>query len=78
MTKGAINNNNDNNNNNKTKTNIQKKINALMFINNINMSLQGSFVRQITAEILHHVTVFSIIYMDNLLAIIFYCIFESI
>ena len=54
----------------------RKKINALMFINNINMSLQGSFVRQITADILQ--TVFCIIYMDNLLAIIFYCIFESI
>ena len=42
------------------------------------MNLQGPLVRQITAEILHHVKNLCIIYIDNLLATIFYCIFESI
>ena len=42
------------------------------------MNLQGPLVRQIAAEILHHVKQFCTIYMDNLLVTNFYCIFESI
>ena len=49
----------------------KRKRNALMLINNTDMSLLGPLVRQITAEILHHVKFFCIIYMGNLLASIF-------
>ena len=43
-----------------------------MLINNTNMSLRGTLVRQITTEILHHVKIFCIIYMGNLLVTIFF------
>ena len=45
-----------------------------MLINNADMSLGGPLVRQITAEILHHVKFFCIIYMGNLLATIFFIV----
>ena len=50
---------------------IEIKINALMLINNTDISLRGPLVRQITAEILHDVKLFYIIYIGNLLATIF-------